>query len=238
VALLYQIDKVQVYQYQARQGCTALVDGLGPDGNGDVYNPQNDLTCDRDGDGTLDGNRLFSRPPLLAHLRLTLPGAPAWNELWLIANHWKSKLEDGYTIQYTLPRRLEQARFVAALVQEIRLTSPQASLVVLGDLNDHPDSGPLAEMSALGLQNILTRLPLLQQYTYNYLGVSQSLDYILLDLQRPLSLLQVRTTPINADFPSTWQSDPSTCFRSSDHDPLWIEVVYTSPRIFLPAAWR
>jgi hypothetical protein len=238
VALLYQIDRVQVYEYQARQGCTALVDGLGPDGNGDVFNPQNTLTCDRDGDGILDGNRLFSRPPLVAHLRLTLPGVAEWNDLWVIANHWKSKLEDGYTVQYTLPRRLEQARFTAALVQEISATDAAASLIVLGDLNDHPDSLPLLEMSAQGLENLLQDLQRQRGYTYNYQGVSQSLDYILARVQPPLYLLQIQPVPINADYPASLVQDSESFYRSSDHDPLWVELISLPAQIHLPLVWR
>lgn len=238
IALLYQIDLVQVYEYQVRQGCTALVDGLGPDGNGDVLNPQNTLTCDLDGDGVLDGNRLFSRPPLVAHLRLSMPDATEWQEIWVIANHWKSKVEDGYTVQYTLPRRLEQARFVAALVQEIILVDADASLVVLGDLNDHPDSLPLLEMSALGLENLLQRLPRAQQYTYIYEGVSQSLDYIWSRFQPPLIPLQVQAAHINADYPVSLEQDSDTFYRSSDHDPLWVEMVSFPPQIYLPVLLR
>lgn len=238
VALLYQSDRVQVYDYQARQGCTALVDGLGPDGNGDVYNPQNALTCDRDGDGALDGNRLFSRPPLLAHLRLTLPAQVERYDLWVIVNHWKSKLEDGYTVPYTLPRRLEQARFVASLVREILAADPNASLAVLGDLNDHPDSQPLQELTALGLENLLLRLPRQSQYTYNYRGVSQTLDYILLRTKAPLAPHNIQTAAINADFPAAWSSEPAHYYRSSDHDPLWVELVAAFPQVFLPATWR
>lgn len=238
VALLYQIDRVQVYEYQARQSCTALVDGLGPDGNGDVLNPQNNLTCDRDGNGVLDGNRLFSRPPLLAHLRLTMPRVAGWTDLWVIANHWKSKVEDGYTVQYTLPRRLEQARFVAALVQEILAADADASLIVLGDLNDHPGSQPLLELTTLGLVNLMQFAPDEQQYTYNFLGISQSLDYILMRAQPPLALLRVQPVAINADYPKSLGQDPDTYYRSSDHDPLWIEMVANSSRIFLPLIRR
>jgi predicted extracellular nuclease len=238
IALLYQIDRVQVYEYQARQGCTALIDGLGPDGNGDVLNPQNALTCDLDGDGILDGNRLFSRPPLAAHLRLTIPGASEWYDLWVIANHWKSKVEDGYTVQYTLPRRLEQARFTAAWVQEISNTDTDASIIVLGDLNDHPDSLPLLEMSAQGLKNLLLDLPRPRGYTYNYEGVSQSLDYILARVQRPLYLFQIQPVHINADYPSSLEQEADSLYRSSDHDPLWVEIVATPPQIFFPLATR
>jgi uncharacterized protein len=238
LALLYQIERVQVYEAQAHQACTALVDGLGPDGNGDVLNPQNGLTCDGDGDQVLDGNRLFSRPPLVAHLRLTLPGRTDFNDLWLIANHLKSKAEDGYTVQYTLPRRLEQARFVAGLAQDILSADPEASLVMLGDLNDYPDSQTLMEMTAAGLENLWLRSPYLQRYSYNYQGISQTLDYILLRAQLPLAAHRFQSVPINADYPDSWSSDPSSFYRSSDHDALWVEIVSISPQGFLPLVAR
>jgi predicted extracellular nuclease len=238
LALLYQADRVQVYQASAPQACTALVDGLGPDGNGDVLSPLNNLTCDRDGDQSLDGNRLFSRPPLVAHLRLTLPGATNYHDLWLITNHLKSKVEDGYTVQYTLPRRLEQARFVAGLAREILSTDPDASLVVLGDLNDHPDSQPLLELTAPGLENAAFRLPRARQYTYNHQGVSQTLDYILFQAQLPLVFHTIQAVPINADFPDSWRSESAGYYRSSDHDPLWVEIAAIYPWIYLPMVGR
>ena len=238
LALLYQADRVQVYEAQAPQACTALVDGLGPDGNGDVLNPQNDLTCDRDGDQVLDGNRLFSRPPLVAHLRLSLPGATGDHDLWIIANHLKSKVEDGYTVQYTLPRRLEQAHFVAGLAQEIINAEPEASLVVLGDLNDYPDSQPLQELTSPGLENLALRSPRAQQYTYNHQGVSQTLDYILLRAQLPLAFHKFQAAPINADYPDSWRGNTSSLYRSSDHDPLWVEIVAIFPHVFLPMVAR
>jgi hypothetical protein len=83
-ALLYHSKRVTVLGYEQRQGCTGLVDGLGPDGNLDVMDPHRDFTCDTDGDGVLDGNRVFCRLPLLAHLvnrlehtrRMSAPSRP------------------------------------------------------------------------------------------------------------------------------------------------------------------
>jgi len=147
---------VSLLGYQTLQGCTGLVDGLEPDGNDDPLNPQNALTCDRDGDGLLDGNRLFSRLPLLVHLELRPSGAPGGPvDLWLVVCHFKSKVQDTSAIPYTLPRRMEQARFVADLIAELLATHPATHLLVLGDLNDHPDSQPLAELFGRGLQNAM-----------------------------------------------------------------------------------
>jgi hypothetical protein len=72
VALLYRHDQVTVLGYEQHQGCTALLDGLGPDGDRNVTDPHNAITCDTNGDSLLDGNRLFSRPPLVVELQVDL----------------------------------------------------------------------------------------------------------------------------------------------------------------------
>ncbi len=123
--LLYRTDMVKVESFQVYQGCTKLIDGLGPDGNLDVAHPQNSITCDSDGDGILDGNRLFSRPPLKVDARLCLPDCSLREfPVSLVVNHWKSKSEDSLSIQYTLPRRLEQAEFVARLADQLLTEYP------------------------------------------------------------------------------------------------------------------
>jgi hypothetical protein len=240
VALLYRTDRVSVLGYQARQGCTSLVDGLGPDGNGDPVNPQNALTCDLNSDGVLDGNRLFSRPPLVVHLRVNLPASSTQPtaEFWLIINHWKSKVEDTPLTQYTLPRRIEQARFVARLVEEIKTAYPSPNLFILGDLNDLPDSQPIAELLQLGLENLTLRAPRPFRYSYIYQGVSQTMDYAFWLPQTHLTVLEILPVHINADYPDALTSDGTTLHRSSDHDPWLLNLVSTPHRIYLPLATR
>ena len=235
VALLYRPDQVSLLSYQTRQGCTGLVDGLEPDGNDDPLSPQNTLTCDRDGDGLLDGNRLFSRPPLLVHLELRPTGAPgSLVDLWLVVCHFKSKVQDTSSIQYTLPRRLEQARFVAVLVAELLASHPATHLLVLGDLNDHPDSQPLAELFGRGLQNAMDWAESESRYTYIYRGISQTLDYVLVHPQPTWLPALVQAVHINADYPDTYLSDIDTPIRSSDHDPLVLTFASVKPSIYFP----
>ena len=90
VGLLYRQDRMGVISYSQRQGCTSLEDGFGPDGNDDKYNPHNELTCDTDGDQVFDGNRLFSRPPLVVHLLVSPQASSKQFELSVIVSHWKS----------------------------------------------------------------------------------------------------------------------------------------------------
>ena len=233
-ALLYRPERAALLSFEVRQGCTALVDGLGPDGNGDPVNPANTATCDLNGDGVLDGNRLFSRPPLVAHLQLL--DYPQPGEIWLIANHWKSKSEDTRAIPYTLLRRIEQARFVAEVIAGIQAHDPQVNILVLGDLNDTLASAPLAELTGAGLVNLWDRLPFTQRYTYIYQGYSQPLDHILVSgpwLDRPRDGVSWAAR-INADYPARFASLINTPSGSSDHDPLLVRYNFYAHQSFLP----
>ncbi|HNB53519.1 MAG TPA: endonuclease/exonuclease/phosphatase family protein, partial [Anaerolineales bacterium] len=236
VALLYQADRVNVLEWALRQGCTTLVDGLGPDGNGDVILPANALTCDTDGDGENDGNRLFSRQPLVAHVEVCegVCGSGG-REMWIIAAHLKSKTEDTDTIQYTLPRRIAQAQFVAGLYAEITGGEPGAEVVVLGDFNDYPDSQPLQILAGAGLVDQVVRVP--QGFTYNFEGVSQVIDHILVSpgfLDNADEGLIPIIAHLNADYPVSWEGVDSTSRRATDHDPVVLRVVEFTYWVGLP----
>ncbi|MDX1437505.1 MAG: endonuclease/exonuclease/phosphatase family protein, partial [Anaerolineales bacterium] len=246
VALLYRSANTRLISFEQMQGCTELVDGLGPDGNLDMESPQNDLVCDLDGDGSPDGNRLFSRPPLVVEIQvcqdvcLPPPGVPAGPSmyLWLIVVHLKSKTQDTPWNAYTLPRRIAQAGFIAGLADDIRLVHADANLMVLGDLNDYSDSPPLAEISKSGLVNLTARLPASERYTYIYRGVSQVLDYVLVNH----TLLDEHIVPeaihINVDFPAVLGEIAASPYRSSDHDPIVVNFSVFPHRTYLPVLAR
>ena len=230
-ALLYQTDKVEIITSEQRQGCTNLTDGLGPDGNHNMEDQQNDITCDLDEDGVNEGNRLFSRPPLLVNALVCLNNcleqrsigiASKTNqiEIWLIVNHWKSKFEDTDNYQYTLLRRLEQSQFVADLYKEIIATDPKANVIILGDFNDYIDSFPIKLLEANGLTNLLKNVERKDRYTYIYQGVSQVLDHMLVRLETTLKATFVSPVHINADYPYAYKSITESANRSSDHDPV------------------
>ncbi len=240
VAFLYRTDRVQVETAQARQGCTTLVDGLGPDGNLDVYNPANAITCDTNNDGIPDGNRLFSRPPLLAKVKVCHPSCPSTEGeiFWLINNHLKSKTEDTSSVAYTLPRRIAQAQFLAGLVGEIISGDPWANVILLGDLNDNPASQPLSILKGIGLVEALERLDRELRYTYIYNGITQTLDYALYALPGNWSVVGVQPLHFNADFPVDMMSLPGVYWRSSDHDPLVVTLMPVAGRVYLPVVRR
>jgi predicted extracellular nuclease len=235
VALMYRQDQVQVIGHQAYQICTHLVDGLGPDGNLDVLNPQNNLTCDTDGDDLSDGNRLFSRPPLVVEVNVCLPDCQQdFQRLILVINHWKSKTEDTSTTQYTLPRRMEEAQYIVSLVQEIHSTSPNVPVILLGDFNDALDSPPLRKISDLGMQDQMEGIPKTEGYSYIYQGISQVLDYVFAFPSLPLLSINANPVHINADYPFALSLDAATPTRSSDHDAILIDYFVYNYQCFLP----
>jgi predicted extracellular nuclease len=242
VALLVREDRATLLDYASYQGCTHLVDGFGPDGNGDPDDPSNLITCDRDGDGSLDGNRLFSRPPLLVRLRFCAAGCAQSNpeaiELSIIVSHFKSKSEDTPLEELTLPRRVEEAEFVADLVGQLLAADPQANLVVAGDLNDFPDSQPLRILEEAGLIDLSDSLVNAERYSYNYQGVSQILDYLLVHLSQGVVAVGETIRHVNADFPVGFGDVAGAVYRSSDHDPVTAYFKQFAPESYLPRVTR
>jgi len=234
VALLYRSDLVTLIGYAQHQGCTQLQDGLGPDGNGDPRRPANTLTCDTDGDGIPDGNRLFSRPPLAVQVRITLASG-ASQTVWVIVAHWKSHLEDTPDAVYTLPRRLAQAHFTAALAAALGAQSPGIPVLLLGDLNDASGSPTLAALRAGGLYDAVEILPRMERYTYIHAGISQPLDHAFGNAAFwNAGIIRLQALHVNADMPAAFQAQAGSFYRASDHDPLLGVYQQAAWRIFLP----
>ena len=235
LALLYRPEHLSLLGASVRQACTTLVDGFGPDGNDDVSSPQNLLSCDTNGDGLLDGNRLFSRPPLVAHFAAFLDRATGYPvDLWVILVHLKSKTEDTSTNAYTLPRRLEQAGFVAGIAQDILASYPKANLIILGDFNDTLDSQTLSIISASGQFDLLHWTPEASRYSYVYHGVSQVLDHVLARWQPPFSPVRISPIHVNADYPDDFSAVGDSLYRSSDHDPVLAQFRWFDQVTYLP----
>ena len=237
VALLYRHDQVTVLGYEQRQGCTALLDGLGPDGDRNVTDPHNAITCDTNGDGLLDGNRLFSRPPLVVELQVDLGEGTAL-PVWVLVNHFKSKREDSSTQAYTLPRRLQQAQFVAGLVSEIFAAHPGAAVIVLGDLNDYPNAQPLAILRQARLWNAMESVARASRYTYIYQGVSQVMDHVLVSSALAINWVAAQPAHLNADYPYIYRGQTGIVYRGSDHDPVGVQYRILPNRIYLPLVAR
>ena len=241
LALLYRPDLARILEYRVVQGCTSLVDGLDPDGNGDLTNPQNGLTCDTNGDGILDGNRLFSRPPLVAHVQFS--PAPITNTMptsmgesintWILVCHFKSKTEDTDLAAYTLPRRIEQAQFITQLINQTSASHPGESIIALGDFNDLLGS-QVAQILETRAFDLVWQVPHSRRYSYIFQGVSQTLDHIYTRLIPPVSAALVDIPHVNADYPATLAQVSDKVHRSSDHDPVLAVLNLHSSFSYLP----
>ncbi len=166
---------------------------------------------------------LFSRPPL--EVSLVLDG----DVYVVVVNHFKSKREGE---QETAARRLAQANAVAELVRLRLEDNRDARVIVLGDFNDYALSAPMAVLTSesADLVNTALQVPLEECYTYNFGGVSQLLDAVLVSPSLASQIVNSTIVHVNADFPAAWQFDTQTLFRSSDHDvPLIILRTRESP---------
>ena len=159
---------------------------------------------------------LFGRPPLQVDARID-------GEAYTITvNHFKSK-RGGET--ETDLERIRQAVYLNGLAVELLAADPLARLIALGDFNDtihSPAMLLLIDPEQGGVMREASEaLPPDDRYSYNFGGVSELIDYILLS---PVLRDDVGWTGIlhtNTDFPVAWGLDTSPerlAFRVSDHD--------------------
>ncbi len=206
-ALLARRDRVAVQASALRQGCSAL-----------------DYDVILVGDPCVAGQYpLFNRPPLVVDLTVAGPWAAPF-PLTVVVNHWKSKGGDEHV---NVVRRMAQARHVAALVQEKLSSDPLANVVVLGDLNDYYQSGPIAALRTATvppLFHTFDLLPALDRYTFIFNGGSQVLDHILVSSNLITKIARVQPIHSNADYPAGAEEQVALLQRSSDHDPIVLQI--------------
>jgi len=167
---------------------------------------------------------LFSRPPLVVTLDIYPVQADVGTSrrVTLIINHFKSMI--GGTAE-TEPCRIEQARFVVKLVDEILADDPDADVLVIGDINATRDTPPVTIFTngttpGSQLQILNFHPPIPDQYTYVYYGNAQYLDYIFATPHFTRTFRSTHIAHINSGYPYTFSKDCDTMRQSSDHDPL------------------
>ena len=114
-------------------------------------------------------------------------------------------------------RRQAQAKAVGESVRQLLEEDPGTTVVVLGDLNDFVDSPPLQSLEADGLEDLVTRLPAEDRYTYVFRGSSQALDHILVSPGLGEDA-EVDAVHLAAEFPATE--------RATDHDPVVVRLKF------------
>ncbi len=206
-SLIARRDRVEIVSSALPQGCSAI----------DYEVAIIDASCPP---GQFP---LFNRPPLVVDLSVQ----GAWGEpfpLTVIVNHWKSK---GGDETINVVRRTAQAAHVATLVQQQLDRDPKANVIVLGDLNDYDGSGPV-ETLRNGTEPLLIhaydRLPAFDRYSYIFNGGSQVLDHLLITSNLDPLLARVDPVHVNADYPGGDHEQVALLQRSSDHDPVLLQI--------------
>jgi hypothetical protein len=146
-----------------------------------------------------------SRKPLVGEF--TFQGQP----VFVVANHFDAKLGD----QNADGRFQFQASVEHGFVQGILNIDPKADVVVVGDLNDYQFSPSLNVLKtgtadATGdsiLTDLIGTLPVNEQYTYDFDGISEVLDHIL--VSKGPNGVQYQVVHLNAECAD----------QVSDHDP-------------------
>jgi len=164
---------------------------------------------------------LFGRPPL--QIDALIDGTP----FTLFVNHFKSKR--GGEIETGL-ERIRQAVVLNGLAAELLAVDPAARIIALGDFNDTDRSPVLALLadSAQGgvFANALAFVPQAARYSYNFGGVSELIDEILVSPSLVGEVAWATVVHVNTDYPVGWRLDTSPerlPFRASDHD---VPLVY------------
>lgn len=153
------------------------------------------------------------------------------NKLFVIVNHFNSKSGDTPLygciqppLNFSEIQRHKQAEVVNAFVKQILQYDANANVVVLGDLNDFQFSETLSILKGDVLFNTIERLPLNEQYTYNYEGNSQALDHIL------VSKNIYNNMSTDPDNPDVVHIDSEFADPFSDHDPVVLRIEFPPGR--------
>lgn len=249
IIAMQEVENLQVLQELAARPEIAglgyralLVEGTDPRGIdvGYLYRPSRVDLVSSQAHGTTRVSesgrnvQLFTRPPLVAMFRARPEGSSGTSDaqqgatFTLINNHFTSKLqgEDGEQ------KRQWQSAWVASIADGstgVANLDP-SRVIVLGDLNAGLDEDPyvsLRDVTAGGarrLVNAADHLPEADRYSYRDGSKRSLLDHVLLTPQLDATVTSVEIPHINSDPSEKLYEDPSTYQRSSDHDPVIVEL--------------
>lgn len=193
------------------------------------------------------GAPIFSRDPV--HLRPPIAQTFAWGarRLTVAVAHLKSRrcsgargadLDAGEGSGCFDELRRREARSLVSFLREAQRRAGDSALVLMGDLNTYPGEEPLEVLAAAGLRSLPSsqslddpeRPPL---YSYVFQGRAGLLDHVLGTGAVKARVLGGGVWHVNADEPAVlpalalsgarpkeWQ----TPYRSSDHDPVYVDL--------------
>jgi endonuclease/exonuclease/phosphatase family metal-dependent hydrolase len=138
------------------------------------------------------------------------------HKIFVIGNHFNSKGGDDPLYGRFQPptlssevQRVQQAQIVHDFVNMILTQDANASVVVLGDLNDYEFSNPLVTLKGTILHAMVETLPQSERYSYVFDSNSQTLDHILITDNPFNNMPGFDIVHLNSEF----------AVQASDHDP-------------------
>jgi predicted extracellular nuclease len=198
---------------------------------------------------TYDGSLLNDRPPLLLEGRYVAGGADAPITVLAVHNRSLSGIDDPADGDRVRHKRLDQAQFVAQLVEDLQTADPAEPLVVVGDFNAYEFtdgyvdvvgqikgdfdpaqsllSGP--DLVSPDLVDQVLSLPPAERHSFVFSGSGQVLDHALTSAGLASRVRGFAYARGNADAANDLIFDDTTpanlALRSSDHDGF---VLYVS----------
>lgn len=166
-----------------------------------------------------NGNAVFSRDCPEYDIEL-----PSGERIVILPNHFKSKRNGND--QASSDRRKAQAERAHAIAQQVR--SRSEFVLLGGDLNDLPDSTPLAPLFADGFRDVSIHpdYPTVRPGTYGTGLKSQKLDYLILSPALQAALHAVGIERRGSYHPKLWEvfdTVTSSTEDASDHHLLWAD---------------
>ena len=172
----------------------------------------------------------LSRPPLLQSFR-----ADRGPEFSVVANHFKSKgcrgakgadadQRDGQSCWNA--SRLDSAQLLDRWLRQRLGATLGVPVAILGDLNAYALEDPPRWLRKNGWRDAFTEAGIAHPYSYVYDGQIGRLDHALITPAMARQLVSAAEWHINADAPDAPQRPdaPVTPYRSSDHDPIVIDL--------------
>jgi predicted extracellular nuclease len=191
---------------------------------------------------SFDGSLLNDRPPLMLEARCVSDGADIPIKVIVVHNRSLNSIDDPDDGPRVRQKRLEQAQFVAQLVQDEQTADPNVELVVVGDFNafeftdgyvdvvgqvsgDFDTTENLlsgADLVDPDLTKWVTLLPQSERYSFIFRGNAQALDHALTTVGLDPRVTNFEFGRGNADAAVDLINDGTTPeylpLRSSDHD--------------------
>ncbi|OKY27831.1 ExeM/NucH family extracellular endonuclease [Thalassotalea sp. PP2-459] len=172
-------------------------------------------------------------------------------EIVIAVNHLKSKgshcnsLNDYDNNDGQGNCNLTRTRAAKALGLFLNKEYVELPTLVIGDLNAYLKEDPIVALANAGFDDLFTTLNKVDAYSYIFDGQLGQLDHALANQALAQHVVDVVTWPINADEPRvldySMQYQNAThhakyyapdAFRSSDHDPIIVEISLTQDSMF------